>query len=76
MRHNHTIKSSNTISRYDRVYLDIPQCPWLHSMVAVPLKTIYYNTAAAPDGNIDRVFRDVWDLQMFVVRHSIHLGQH
>lgn len=74
MRHNNTNRPSNTISRYDRVYIAIPQCPWLHSIVAGPLKTIYYNTAAAPGANIDRLFTEVWDLQDFVLRYRIELG--
>lgn len=74
MRHNNRQKASNNLDRYDRVYIEIPQCPWLHSMVAEPMKTIFYNTAAYPDANIDRLFKSVWDLESFVLRYGIELG--
>lgn len=73
MRHNNIRKPSNNLDRYDRVYIDIPQCPWLHSMVVEPLKTIYYNRAADHDANIDRLFRSVYDLELFCVQHRIEL---
>lgn len=74
MRHNNRQKPSNNLDRYDRVYIQIPQCPWLRSMVCVPLKTIYYNTAADTWANIDRMFVSVWDLEDFVLRYRIELG--
>jgi hypothetical protein len=74
MRHNNIRKPSNNLDRYDKVYIDIPQCPWLHSMVAEPLKTIFYNRAADRDANIDRLFRSVYDLESFVLRYGIELG--
>ena len=74
MRHNNRQKPSNILGRYDRVYIDIPQCPWLRSMVCEPLKTIYYNSARDEHANIDRIFRGVWDLEAFVMRYQIDLG--
>lgn len=71
MRHNNRQKPSNILDRYDRVYVEIPQCPWMRSIVAAPLKTIYYNRSAARGANIDRLFADVWDLQDFLTRHRI-----
>lgn len=73
MRHNNRHKASKTLDRYDRVYIEIPQCPWLRSMVAEPLKTIYYNSAAEPGANVDRLFTDVWDLEMFAIGNRIDL---
>lgn len=73
MRRNNHNRPSNTIDRYDRVYIDMVQCPWLHSMVCEPLKTVYYNTAAYPDANIDRMFRNVYDLERFVVQYRVEL---
>lgn len=73
MRHNNRTKPSSTIANYDRVYIDIPNCPWLRSMVAEPLKTIYYNAAADRSANIDRLFRNVHDFEWFVVQHRIEL---
>lgn len=72
MRHNNRIH----MDRYDRVYLDIPQCPWLRSIVAEPLKTIYYNSAARPDANIDKLFNGkngVWDMEVFFAANGISL---
>ena len=74
MRRNNRQKSSNMLDHYDRVYIEIPQCPWLHSMVCEPLKTIYYNRASDPWANIDRMFRSVYDLESFVFRYRIDLG--
>lgn len=74
MRHNHRQKASNILDRYDRVYIDIPQCPWLHSIVAVPLKAIYYNTGADESANIDQVFRSVYELERFAERYRVELG--
>lgn len=74
MRHNHAQKPSNQLDKYDRVYIDIPWCPWLHCIVVVPLKAIYYNTAADEGANIDQVFRSVWDLERFCMRYRIELG--
>lgn len=73
MRHNNNHKPSNNLDRYDRVYIDIPQCPWLHSMVAEPLKTVYYNQAADRDANIVRMLRDVQDLERFAAQNRIDL---
>lgn len=73
MRRNNSRKPSNNLERYDKVYIEIQQCPWLHSMVAEPLKTIFYNTAAYPDANIDRMFRNVYDLERFVVQYRVEL---
>lgn len=73
MRHNHTQKPSNQLDKYDRVYIDIPWCPWLHSIVAEPLKTIYYNTAAGRYGNIDKLFKNVYDMERFCEKYGIEL---
>lgn len=73
MRHNNIRKPSNNLDRYDKVYIDIPQCPWLHSMVCEPLKTIYYNSAADRDANIVRMLRDVQDLERFAAQNRIDL---
>ena len=73
MRRNNRQKSSNMLDHYDRVYIDIPQCPWLKRMVVEPLKTIYYNTASDPYANVDRLFKNVYDLERFVVVNRIEL---
>ena len=73
MRHNNRNKPSRILARYDRVYIDIPQCPWLKRMVVEPLKTIYYNTASDPYANVDRLFKNVYDLERFVVVNRIEL---
>lgn len=74
MRHNNRHKASNILDRYDRVYIEVPQCPWLRSMVAEPVKTIFYNSAAEEGANVDRLFKSVWDLEDFVLRYRIELG--
>ena len=71
MRRNNTTKSSNTISNFNKVYADIPQCPWMHSVVVMPLKTIYYNVSADPDAHIDRLIRTVPDLENFIMRYGV-----
>lgn len=71
MRRNNRQKPSNNLDRFDRVYVDIPQCPWLRCMVAVPLKTIFYNSAAEENANIDRLFTSVYDLELFITRYRI-----
>ena len=76
MRHNNRQKTSNILDRYDRVYIHIPQCPWLRSMVAEPFKTIFYNTAADPGANVDRMFRGIdsmHDLERFCMIYNISL---
>jgi hypothetical protein len=73
MRHNNHTKPSNILDRYDRVYIDIPQCRWLRSMVVEPLKTIYYNAAADRSANIDRLFHNVHDFEWFVMQYKIEL---
>lgn len=73
MRHNNRNKPSSILARYDRVYIDIPQCPWLKRMVVEPLKTIYYNTASDPYANVDRLFKNVYDLERFAVVNRIEL---
>lgn len=74
MRHNNRQKVSNMLDKYDRVYIEVSQCPWLRSMVVEPMKTIYYNSAADEWANIDRLFKSVWDLEDFVLRYRIELG--
>ena len=73
MRHNNRTKPSNILAHYDKVYVDIPNCPWLHSMVVEPLKTIYYNAAADHSANIDKLFRNVYEFEWFVVQNRIEL---
>ena len=73
MRHNNHTKPSNILAHYDKVYVDIPNCPWLHSMVVEPLKTIYYNAASDHNANIDKLFRNVYEFEWFVVQNRIEL---
>ncbi len=74
MRHNNRNKPSNNLDKYDRVYIEIPQCPWLHSMVCAPMKTVYYNSARDPWANIVRMFKSVWDMEDFCERYRIDVG--
>lgn len=70
MRHNNRISTD----RYDRVYISAPQCPWLYSIVATPLKAIYYNVDAENGANIVKLFNNMWDLEEFVGMNEIKLG--
>ena len=69
MRKNNRIH----IDQYDRVYVEIPQCKWLRSIVAEPLKSIYYNRSADAGANIDKLFRNVFELERFIVQNMIDL---
>ena len=73
MRKNHTRKQNNSISSYDHVYVEIPQCPWLADMVVEPMKCVYHNRAADSDANIVKMIRDVTDLTMFLWQNGIDL---
>jgi hypothetical protein len=42
-------------------------------LIAHPLHTIYVNTAAKPDAQIDRQFRDFDSLLDFVAKYGVEL---
>ena len=75
MRHNqnrHPGRRVRAIDRYDRVYIDEPEISGVRTIVAVPVKTIYINIAAAPwAGEIH--FADSESLCNFVDRKGITL---
>lgn len=71
MRRNNTKKPGK--DRYDHVYIEAPQCPWMNSMVADPIKTVFHNRAADPDARIVCMFRNVYDLEEFVLRYRVEL---
>ena len=53
-RRNHNPRGrsrSSLIDRYDTDYISLPEYPQYNSIVAIPLKAIFYNIDAAPGAN-------------------------
>lgn len=71
MRRNNTNRPSK--NRFDHVYIDMPQCPWISDVVVDPLKTVYHNRAASPGANVVRIIRDVDDLGAFMWQFNVEL---
>lgn len=68
------MRKNNTIREYDRVYVDLPShLDYILELVACPLKTIYINRNAGSFANVQRVFRDVDDLERFCYKNRIEL---
>ena len=66
-RHNGTRRSrEGTTDNFDRLYMDWPELPGMAKLVAMPLKTIYINRAAAPWANIDKVIFDTEELAAYL----------
>ena len=38
--------------KYDKVYVDMPECPEIRKIICIAEKVVYINTAAAPDADI------------------------
>ena len=72
MRRNNRSKASNLIENFDRVYIEATQCPWLHSMTVLPLKTRYFNGAGI-GGRIDHVFYTMEQFENFLDRYRIEV---
>lgn len=62
----------NSPDTYDRIYEYWPHLPEVHSLTAVPLKTIYYNRAADPD-SVDLIYRSVDAVQAFESKYNVKL---
>lgn len=71
MRHNNRGKASNIIENFDRVYIDVPQCPWLRSITVMPLKTRYYNRASEAGANIDYVCYEIEQFENMLIKHGV-----
>lgn len=67
------MRKNNTIRDYDRVYIDLPDLPYVRTLTACPLKTIYINRSATPFANVDRLFRTVDDLERFCEKAGVEL---
>ena len=61
---------------FDVEYIDLPERSSTHRIVVLPMKTIYYNIAARPDANIDRVFADICTFAEFIcgTRYAMMMG--
>ena len=70
MRRNYPAKTTN-YRNWDRVYVDLPQCPMYSKLVCDPLKTIYINRAADPETAVPRMFRSVEDFEEFCWRVGV-----
>lgn len=76
MRHNHDRHNHNRGSifeRYDIVYTPLHGLGATRMLIAHPLHTIYVNTAAKPDAQLDRQFRDFDSLLDFIARYGVEL---
>lgn len=78
MRRNHPRRNSHTpnLDLFDVEYIDLPEHPETSRIIALPMKTIYFNTAANTDASIDRVFSDAWAFAQFLgnTRYGMMLG--
>ena len=78
MRRNHPRHRDNrpNLQLFDVEYIDLPERCSTHRIVVLPMKTIYYNIAARPDANLDRVFTDVWAFAEFIggTRYAMMMG--
>lgn len=66
-RRNHNPRGrsrSSLIDRYDTDYISLPEYPQYNSIVAIPLKTIFYNLDAACGANDFYVIRSFDDPMM------------
>lgn len=61
-RHTNKRKERDRLEHFDRVYMEWPEMPQIATVVAMPLKTIFINRAAAYWANIDKVVFDVEEL--------------
>ena len=68
MRKNHPPRrdSKPNLQLFDVEYIDLPERDTVPRMYVLPMKTLYINTAARPDANVDRIFRDVWAFADFI----------
>ena len=64
-------KNRNSIDNFDRVYMDWPELAHIARVIAMPLKTVYINTACAPWANIDKVIFDVEELQAYLAMWAV-----
>lgn len=65
MRHNHLRRRGTDRSRFDTVYVDLPQCPYYRALYVDPLKTRYVNISTYENWHIDRVFVNYADFVKF-----------
>lgn len=62
MRKTRRREKRTDLNKFDRVYIQLPECAPYAKIIAMPTKTIYYNTNGIY--NIDRVFYDFNELAM------------
>ena len=74
MRKNHIKRNGARIdlSKFDRVYIDLPEAANTARIVAIPLKVIYYN-ANANASNLDRIYYDIDELAEFMDACGVEL---
>lgn len=76
MRKNH-IKHNDghaDLSKFDRVYIELPEVANTSRIFAIPLKTIFYNTNTHGLHNLDRVYYDIAELEEFFDACGVNLG--
>lgn len=76
MRKNHIKRNSGhtDLSKFDRVYIDLPEAANTARIFAIPLKTIFYNTNAHSTCNLDRIYYDIAELEEFLDACGVNLG--
>ena len=74
MRKNHIKRNGARIdlSKFDRVYIELPEAVNTARIFAIPLKVIYYN-ANANASNLDRVCYDIDELAEFMDACGVEL---
>jgi len=71
-RHNATKRNRRDIlDGFDTEYREWPELPHIATITAMPLKTRFINSAAAPWANIDKVIFDVEELQAYLAMWAI-----
>lgn len=76
MRKNHIKRSDGRtdLSKFDRVYIDLPEAANTARIFAIPLKTIFYNTNTQGLHNLDRVYYDLAELEEFLDACGVELS--
>lgn len=66
-RHTNKQRRERTpFESYDTIYLEWPKLPHIASVIVVPLKTRYINTAAAPNANVDKLIHDEQEAEAYL----------
>lgn len=70
--HHKNLRKPTPYDRFDRIYDDWPHCPRIRSVVAKPLKSIYYNRAAN-EYALDIILNNWKELETFCDTYDVIL---